>query len=225
MLIEEAKWIGKELLKFSNSETSILNIGSSSLEYRKIHQPHIDKHIFQPILKKNFNVTHTDIINTEGVDIVGDLTDPNFLDRLQRKNYDTIICSNLLEHITEKNIIIDAIKKILPSGGIVIITVPLNYPYHLDPIDTMFRPLPSEISLLFNEFSIIKEEIVEGKSSRKNKVQINYWEQIKSQPKLFIKLIARIFLPFYKTKVWWYTLISFKNIFKPFSVSCVILKK
>ena len=34
---------------------------------------------------------------------------------------------------------------LLPIGGLIFVTVPLSYPYHRDPIDTMFRPSLAEL--------------------------------------------------------------------------------
>ena len=225
MLYEEAKWIGKELMKISKQGDRVLNIGSSSQEFRADVQPYINKFIFNPLIEKNINIVHTDITKDEGVDIVGDLTDSVFIDKLKKENYEVIICSNLLEHMVNRQPIISAIKEILRPNGIAIVTVPYNYPYHLDPIDTMFRPKIKELYKNFNEFELKKGEIVLGKSFRANAFQENYWEQLKNNPALILKLFVRCLMPFYKPKIWYFTIISMINIFKPFSFCFIIVKK
>ena len=225
MLYEEAKWIGTELMKISKQGDRVLNIGSSSQEFRADVQPYIKEFIFNPLIEKNITIVHTDIVKAEGVDIVGDLTDSVFIDKLKKEKYEVIICSNLLEHMVNRQPIISAIKEILRPNGIAIVTVPYNYPYHLDPIDTMFRPKINELYKNFNEFELEKGEIVLGKSFRANAFQENYWEQLKNNPALTLKLFLRCLMPFYKPKIWYFTVISMINIFKPFSASCIIVKK
>ena len=225
MLYEESKWIGSELLKIYKPGTRILNIGSSSFEFRSIIQPHINKFIFDPLLTKNSTIIHTDIVKAEGVDLVGDLTEKVFINKLKTEKYDIVICSNLLEHMKNRKPIISAIKEILHNNGYAIITVPYNYPYHLDPIDTMFRPKIKELYKNFSEFELIKGEIVTGKSYRAGSFQKNYWQQLNNNPKLILKLLLRCSVPFYKIKIWYFTFISMIKIFKPFSACCILVKK
>ena len=170
------------------------------LEFRTKTQSHIEKFIFKPLEENNIKVIHTDIVNEKGVDIVGDLTNPEFISNLKRNNYDLILCSNLLEHLIEKQPIVDAILEILPKNSKAIITVPYNYPYHLDPIDTMYRPNVNELHQLFKNTELIKGELVIGKSINKNTISINYWQKIKKYSINIFKLLARILFPFYKPK-------------------------
>ena len=225
MLYEEAKWIGEKLLNLSKEGYKILNIGSSTTYARTISQPHMDKYIFAPLRKNNSVITHTDIINDEGVDIVGDLTNKYFVEELKSQKYDFVLCSNLLEHLEEKEFIVKAIEEILPPGGRAIITVPYNYPYHLDPIDTMYRPNVLELRNLFKDLNFDFGNIVQGRSYRENAFQKNYFQQLTPQPKLFLRLFLRLFFPFYKFRVWNYTFTSFVTMFRKFSVTCVVLRK
>lgn len=225
MLIEEAKWIGKELLDISKPGLKVLNVGSSSEEFRTKIQPHIEKNIFKPLIDNKVDVIHTDILNENGVDIVGDLTSSDFIIQLKKNKYDLVLCSNLLEHLNEKQPIVDAILEILPKNSKAIITVPYNYPYHLDPIDTMYRPNTIELHQLFKNTELLKGEIVIGKSVNKNTISINYWQKLKRTPLILFKLFVRILFPFYKPKVWLYTFLSLKNMFSPYSVSCILIKK
>ena len=225
MLYEEAKWIGKELLSRSKNGNKILNIGSSTKYSRTISQPHMEKYIFGPLRKKKIKVTHTDIIEDEGVDIVGDLTNNLFIEKLKKQKYDFILCSNLLEHLEKKDLIVSAIEEILPLGGNVIITVPYSYPYHLDPIDTMYRPNITDLKTLFRNLSFHSGRIIQGRSYRNNNFQTNYFQQLVPQPNLFLRLFLRLFFPFYKFKIWKFTFKSLLNMFNNFSVTCVLLKK
>ena len=85
MLIQEAKWIGREISRIGSPNiTPILDVGSSTKEYREKFQPWIDKYIFKQLREKKLEVKHLDIKDSPGVDIVGDLTDLRFLEELTR---------------------------------------------------------------------------------------------------------------------------------------------
>lgn len=225
MLFEEAEWIGKELLQICNENSKVLNIGSSSLNLRTITQPHIDNFIFKPLKENNIEVTHTDIRKEKGVDISGDLTDHDFIKKLKENKYDVVLCSNLLEHLEERNMIIKAIEEILDFNGIAIVTVPYNYPYHMDPIDTMYRPNVSQLSKEFKTLHFIKGEIIKGSSVVKKRHEKNYFIKLINNPILFVIVVLRLMLPFYKFSNWKKTAYGIKNMFSKFSVSGVVLKK
>ena len=85
MLYEESKWIKINILNSVKPGDKVLNIGSSSRKYRTQIQPHIEKNIFKPLIDNKVDVIHTDIVNENGVDIVGDLTSPEFIIKLKKK--------------------------------------------------------------------------------------------------------------------------------------------
>ena len=225
MLIEEAIWIGEELKKISKPNYKFLNIGSSNLKHRNIVQPHMNEYIFKPLCLKKVKIIHTDIKADEGVDLVGDLTDQNFINELYNETFDGIICTNLLEHIIDKKLIINTIDKVLKKGAYCLITVPYNYPYHIDPIDTMYRPRPEEIYKLFDGYELVSSECLTAKRVYKGKFQKNYFAMLKQNPNLFLRLIFRCFLPFYKYHKWKITIKDISKMFKDFQVSCVLIKK
>lgn len=225
MLYEESIWIGKELLKHLKQGSKILNIGSSSLNVRRVEQPHIQKHIFEVLIKNNIQIVNVDIKDSDGVDIIGDLTDSNFIDRLKLEKYDCVLCSNLLEHIEEKNKITFAIEELLSDGGIAVVTVPYNYPYHLDPIDTMFRPTVKELAALFPLFKIKKGEIVNARSANRGHFETTYFQKLLNNPRMFLLVFFRALFPFYKYYIWKKNFFGIKNLFKTFSATCIVLKK
>lgn len=226
MLIEEAIWIGDKLREVCKSGDKVLNFGSSNLYSRTIAQPHMHNYIFEPLNNAGIQIIHTDIKADEGVDLVGDLTDENFNNKLKELSVDCLLCANLLEHIVDKNLIIEAINAIVPNGGYCIITVPYIYPYHLDPIDTMYRPTPQELTELFPEFEIIfSESVVANRLEGNKKKEKNYFQMLMHNPSLAIRLFSRSLLPFYKYKSWKITVKDLSKMFMDFQVSCVLLKK
>ena len=80
MQILEAQWLGDRLAEIADGELfPLLNVGSSTGEFRTTVQPHIDAKVFAPLRARGGKVLHLDIKAAEGVDIVGDLLDPGFL--------------------------------------------------------------------------------------------------------------------------------------------------
>jgi len=227
MKIEESIWIANNILKLAKPGQKLLNIGSSTGRFRNQIQPHITKNIFKPIEKNGIAVIHTDIQNSAGVDLVGDLLDEEFVKVLEREQFDFILCSNLLEHLEEIEPICRIIERILKKNGYAIITVPYNYPYHLDPIDNMFRPTVKELAENFSTLKNLNGEILEAKSynSKLNTTENNYFQKLKNNPKMLLLILIRSLLPFYKFSVWKKTIFGVLRLFRPFSVTCLVLKK
>lgn len=229
MLLEESKWVGDTIIKNIESNDLVLNLGSSSLLARTELQPHMEKYIFHPLMSKGINVIHSDIKNDVGVDLIGDITDPVFIEKISSLNFKMVLCCNLLEHLEDRSTILNSLNKIIPLNGLLLITVPYQYPFHLDPIDTMFRPTVDELTRLFPNLDlVIGEVIIAQRQVLKNGqliYQKNYFEQMKDDPKLLIFNIVRILIPFYKFKMWQILFNDLRAMFRPYSATCVLLKK
>jgi SAM-dependent methyltransferase len=126
----------------------LLDIGSSTAEYRCLDQPYIDYYLFAPLRNKGLKIVHVDQKAGIGVDIVCDLV--NMRNQVSIQG-DIVLCSNLLEHVSDRDIILDELKGLTKTGGVIILTVPHVFKYHPDPIDTMYRPSPEELRKLFPE--------------------------------------------------------------------------
>jgi hypothetical protein len=161
MLIKEAKWFSKRILGIDPSNLfPMLNVGSSSSYTRKISQPWIDKYIFEPIRRKHQSVLHLDMLGAPGVDIVGDLSDSHFLEKLSKINVKSVLCTNLLEHISNIAEVCKILTFLIPVNGYIFVSTPYKYPYHADPIDNLFRPTVQELSSLFPHTRLIHGETV-----------------------------------------------------------------
>ncbi|MCE2720586.1 MAG: methyltransferase type 11 [Dolichospermum sp.] len=218
MFREEAKWLANIIYSLNpNSVFPMLNIGSSNKKFREQEQPWIDELLFKPARSKGYSVIHTDIKNDIGVDLVGDLCNVDFLKQLSEMNIQSVICSNLLEHINNREEISKIISSIVPKNGYLFVTVPYKYPYHCDPIDTMFRPNIQELSSLFPDFKIVNGEILPG----------GYLVQsTTTTPILYtLAMLIRLMLPIYQPLRWVDSLKYALWLFKDISVSCVVLEK
>lgn len=156
MIFEEAILIGKIINKLPTPK-NVLDIGSSTAKFRKIVQPHIDKYIFSYLRDNKVKIKHLDKKKMNGVDIVADISNNNFS---IKEKYDLVICTSLLEHVSNISTTASNISSCISKNGYLIITVPYTYPYHPDPIDNLFRPHPNELKSLFIDRRCIYEKVI-----------------------------------------------------------------
>jgi hypothetical protein len=218
MLREEASWLANIIYSLeSDSIFPMINIGSSNKHFRETEQPWIDEFLFKPARNKGYSIIHTDIKNDVGVDIVGDLSDPIFLEKISTMNIKSVLCSNLLEHVLNREEICKKISSIIPIGGYILLSVPYKYPYHLDPIDTMFRPSINELSQLFPELKLLHGEIVEGGTLVRS---------TSTTALLYLlAMIIRVILPIYQPLKWLDSVRYSFWLFRDISATCIVLKK
>lgn len=213
MLIEEAKWLGEKMSELSSSDIfPMLDIGSGTAKLRNEKEPWIDEYIFKAARQVKGRVVHSDMIQGYGVDIVGDLCDAPFREELRARNFKSIFCSNLLEHVPNPEIIAELLVDIIPAGGYIFASCPYMYPYHPAPIDTMFRPNVEELARVFPGTRLICGEIVTGET---------YTGRIIRNP---LELV-RLGLPFYKPRNWLAKSRKLMWLFKHFQATCVLLQK
>lgn len=218
MLVSEAEWIQSVLANhFKEEDFPLLNVGSSNLEFRSKVQPHIEQLIFNPLREKGYQFFHVDLKDDEGVDLIGDLNDADFRKKLQELGINSVLCSNLLEHLENPQLIIDAILNLLDVGGKIIITVPYQFPYHKDPIDTMFRPSPDELHKMFPNTRVIQKDIVNE--------DLSFYNDLMSNKKYALKMTIRWCLPFYKYNDWKHMVKSLKHLRAKYSASVILLEK
>lgn len=232
MLLEEAKWLGKELMNLATKteKAKVLNVGSGTAEKYDSIQSQQNDFIFKLLRAQKVETINTDIEAGEGVDLVGDLTDNAFLQLLEKKNFNIVTCNNLLEHIETIQPICDSFQTIVAPNGYLVVSVPYRYPYHPDPIDTMFRPGVNDLQRLIAGFELVKGEIISGTRNVKYpggevKQERNYFETLMNDKAYAFRLLLRSFLPFYKFSNWWNTVRYFPYLFSPYKVTCVVLKK
>ena len=181
MLAAEAQWVGDVLDKLATEEISpLLNIGSSTANFRENVQPWIEHSIFAPLRERAIEVIHVDIREGNGIDLHGDLSDDSFVAALAARNYRALLCCNLLEHVPDPAAIGAKIEGLVPPGGYLIVTVPNRFPYHPDPIDTMFRPEIADIARLFPNCRLVRGEVLSCGTG---------WDYVGRNP---VSLIARV---------------------------------
>lgn len=218
MLAQEAKWIAQQLSTRVSGLSPLLNVGSSTRHFRTVSQPFIDRDIFQPFVQQGGSVLHLDMKQDDGVDLAGDLMNDQFREVVKSHEVNGALCSNLLEHVENPQLVCDLLVEVVQPAGYIIITVPHRYPYHNDPIDTMFRPDVNAIEALFPSCELVAGEIltIEGTSFAK---------MLFRNPSLLAVTTLRALMPFYKFQSWKHIVSYIPHSFKPFQVTCVTLRK
>jgi hypothetical protein len=154
LLKNEARWLREQLQALPIEDLSpLLSIGSGTADFRSERQPWIEGDVFAPLERRGGGVDHHEYVAGPGVDLVGDLSDPSFLESLPTIGTRSVLCANVLEHLLDIDKPVKALSDAVAPGGYLIVTVPRAYPYHPDPIDTMYRPSPDEIAALFPELT------------------------------------------------------------------------
>ncbi|MCY7421114.1 MAG: class I SAM-dependent methyltransferase [Chitinophagaceae bacterium] len=164
MFREESIWIQNALQTIHPSQNiEVANIGSSTGYFRKVLQPHIHNNVMDPLNNSGWKVMHVDMKDEPGVDLVADVTKTNFSGQFKNR-FGLTICTNLLEHVEDIDLVIQNLVDITCNNGYVLITVPNKYKIHYDPIDNGFRPTPFEIASRFlqlgNPINVVAEEII-----------------------------------------------------------------
>ncbi len=107
----------KHLLRYVKGD--ILDFGAGSAKYKKI------------IAERGSRYVAFDMTAGPNIDVVGDVHHPPFKDGV----FDTIIMTQVLEHISEPHMVMGEIFRMMRAGGHCIITAPFFVPYHADPYD------------------------------------------------------------------------------------------
>ncbi len=156
----------REILLAAGEVSPLLNLGSSTGHFRKVEKPHIETELFAPLRDAGIEVVHCDLKPAEGVDVAGDILDPQVQASLATRGFRCVLLSNLLEHVTDRTAVAKACEAIAGAGGLVLVTVPSSFPFHADPIDTGYRPKPQDLAAVFAGSDAVLAEEVEGPTYR-----------------------------------------------------------
>ena len=217
MLRIEAEWLGQRLQGIEAERLSpLLNVGSANGHFRSVTQPWIERAIFAPLRQRGVAVQHLDIQQAQGVDIVGDLADASFISSLAGRGFRSLLCCNVLEHVREREQLCARLVELVPSGGYLGISVPHAFPYHPDPIDTMFRPTVREIQQLFPESRLVDGALLDGGCG---------WDYVDHNPIVIARKVAHRLVSLRGNDALRGTGSFVPWLFRRFQVSCAILQR
>jgi len=219
----EAKWIGHYMARLDTAAISpCVNLGSSTGSFRMTKQPHIDKYIFAPLRERGINLIHVDIKKGDGIDIAGDIFESSTVNAISSQSPMCVICCNMFEHVQDREELAHRVSSLLPSGGLLIVSVPYSYPVHYDPIDTYFRPTPEEIHSLFNGFEMVEGGIISDSTYLEDLVE-NYG--IGGTALQFARSALKFFMVWRGKRHWIGHFHRYLWLFQPYRVSYAVLRK
>jgi len=214
----EARWLRGALAAFPAERLSpLLNLGSSYAKFREDVQPWIDDEVFRPLRARGVDVFHVDRRHAPGVDVLADPTDPADVLRLRSLRPRALLCCNLLEHVTAPDRLARHCLDLLAIGGLVFVTVPCSYPYHRDPIDTMYRPSPAELDALFIGARLIDATILGA--------GVSYRDAVRQRPWILLRHVARFPVPFLSLTKWKRSMAKLYWLVAEYRVSCAVFEK
>ncbi len=173
----------------------LLNVGSSTSEFRSRQQPYVQREIFDPLERRGIGVVYTDLFDGPGVDLAGDLMDDGFIELLRAREPRSVLVSNLLEHVPDPPRVARAILDILPAGAYLFVSGPRDWPYHPDPIDNGLRPSPQQLAALFPG-----TRLLHGATLASDPVW--RWPETDRNGGSLAGTLVRLCLPMYKPRDW-----------------------
>ncbi|MCX6813429.1 MAG: class I SAM-dependent methyltransferase [Candidatus Azambacteria bacterium] len=125
----------------------VLDLGAGMAKYKEI------------IVKNAGNYVACDVKKTENIDTVCNVANLIF----PSESFDTVISTQVFEHVDNPFTVVREIKKVLKSGGNAIITAPFMVPFHPDPKDN-FRFSKEGLEEIFKSqsFEIVESGIYGG---------------------------------------------------------------
>jgi hypothetical protein len=217
MRTQEAAWIGERLRALGNIHV-IVNLGSGTRHFRVVSKPYIERDIFDPLARRGARVVHADLKAGDGIDVSGDLFATAVQTRLRQAGADAILACNIMEHLpTELRERFPAVlDSLLAPGGVLVITVPYSYPYHADPIDTLYRPSPQALAACFPGYEVMEARIIESESYGDEFLAGGPWRMARKLVRLLVPLPPRRWLSHAHRMLW---------LFRPYRLSAVVLRK
>jgi hypothetical protein len=167
---------------------TFINLGCGDIEQLQHSKPWINDNVIHPLNIRNIKIINLDIFKYDSVDYVADLSHKTSLEFIKKTEAPRLLLlGNVLEHVPSnlRTKILNNIFSSMANGDKLIISVPNDYPYHADPIDTLYRPSPDQIkTLLPLDWDVC--QILECGS---------YYDEFKKM--VFLKKIRKILKPFW----------------------------
>ena len=174
MRLEEAKYVGsvcETWLEEVNQgrKCTLVVLGAGQVELLKVKKPWIFDYVYTHFDRSGATIVNTDLEMYEGIDLAVDLGNPESLTLLRQKldGPSVVLLCNVLEHVPEgirEQVFNCAEALARDSQGLFICTVPFDYPYHPDPLDTMYRPSCSDLLNLSSSGFCFAKATIEASS-------------------------------------------------------------
>lgn len=215
----ESRWIGERLSEIPDGELfPLLDLGSSTREFRTRVQPYIDDAIFAPLRARRGKIWHVDAKADEGVDLAGDLLDRAFVARLKGLGARSALVLSILQHVEDRESLARSALELVPSGGYVVVSGPRRFPRHRDPIDTLFRPSIADVHALFPGTDLVASTIIDAGNWRQ-------WRKEERGGRSLSRYVARLCTPFYRPSKWLEVAVEAPYLIRHIETYAVVLRK
>jgi len=172
---------------FTDNNEVLLDLGCGEKPYKKIYERYF---------RSSFGIDILECLHDKSqIEIFGKAETLPF----KSESFDTILCTEVLEHIENPFNALQEIYRVLKKNGTLILTVPFMVPLHEQPYD-FYRFTPFSIEMLINKAGIIMRDIIPiGESllvtfSFLNQIYLKIWLYISKLLKL--KILYSIWNPF-----------------------------
>jgi SAM-dependent methyltransferase len=176
--VETARWTREALQAIELPPGArALDIGSSTLHYRTVEQPHIDQQVMAPLRERGVEITHLDVKQDPGVDVVCDLDQAGDGLVSELGAYELVLFAAALHYVHDPGHVLDVVVRLMTPGGYLMVHHPQVARRTYDPVDNMLRLAPDELADLFERRGLER--------ARVDSVRIDdgrYYNRLKSRP-------------------------------------------
>lgn len=146
---------------------------------------------YQSLLVEAQEYIGLDVCDDRKVDILVDSMRPW---PLEHDSFDAVLCTQVLEHVTDTEGMLRSIRQVIKPGGMLIITAPFIYNAHGIPEDYHRFSIYGMEKLLANSFEIVETKPQGGIGSTVGVLCLNWMETMSTGCKL-LRLLKGPFLP------------------------------
>jgi hypothetical protein len=188
--VETAAWTRAVLADMDLPAGSrALDVGSSTLHFRTVEQPHIEEQVLAPLRARGVQIVHLDAKQAPGVDVVYDLdeADGTLADRLGE--HALVLLTGILQHLREPARVADLVTRMVAPGGYLVVPHPQSARRSYDPVDHGVRLTPDQLARFFERRGL---ERVRVESVRIDDPR--YYRGLVSRPS-WLPVRGRVWLP------------------------------
>ena len=149
MHVETAAWTREALAGIELPGARALDIGSSTLHYRTVEQPHIEQEVLAPLRARGVELVHLDAKAAPGVDIECDLDQADAATAERLGEHALVLVNGVLMALRAPDRAVDLAVRTLAPDGYLVAQHPETARRSFDPVDNMLRTTPDELADMF----------------------------------------------------------------------------
>jgi hypothetical protein len=148
--VETAAWTRSALEQLPLREGGrVLDVGASTLHYRTVEQPHIERDVMAPLRARGLELVHLDAKDAPGVDVVCDLDQADGRVAEELGEHDLVILAGVLQSLSDLGRAAGFAARTLAPGGYLVAHSAETARRGFDPVDRMYRMTPDQLAGLF----------------------------------------------------------------------------